>query len=222
MHIILIGPPGAGKGTQARRLERQLHLPTIASGDIFRAMQETDTPLAREVREFLDRGEYVPDELTIEVVLERLHQPDTARGFLLDGFPRTQAQAQALDRALAETGQIVDLALYITAPFDVLVDRLHDRIICPQCHAIYNLKSKLPKHDMICDVCGHHLEERSDQRVDVIPVRLRTYMQQTEPIVDYYRARGILEEIDGDRPLPDVDAQVDRALQRHRPDGAAA
>ncbi len=222
MNVILIGPPGAGKGTQAKRLEKQLGLPTIASGDIFRAMQQGDTPLALQVHEYMDRGEYVPDELTIEVVLKRLSQPDARTGFLLDGFPRTEPQAEALDHAMANEGRSVDLALYITAPFDILAERLQDRIICPQCHSIYNLKTKPPSHDMICDVCGHLLERRNDEHVDVIPTRLRTYMEQTEPVTEYYRQRGVLEEIDGARPLQDVDTDVNRALDVHRPEKRAS
>jgi adenylate kinase len=216
MNIILIGPPGAGKGTQAKRLRDNLGLPSIASGDIFRDMQREDTPLAHEVRAYMDRGEYVPDELTIEVVLKRLNQPDAREGFLLDGFPRTEPQAQALDHALEEWGRAVDLALYITAPVALLEERLQGRIICPQCHTIYNLKTNPPKHDMICDVCGHHLERRSDERVDVIPARLRVYMEQTKPVIDYYRARGILDEIDGARSMEEVNASVDAVIARRR------
>ncbi len=216
MNIILIGPPGAGKGTQAKRLHAQLGLPSIASGDIFRDMQREDTPLAREVRSYMDRGEYVPDELTIEVVLQRLTQPDALGGFLLDGFPRTEPQAEALDGALAERERAVDLALHITAPFDLLEERLQGRIICPQCHTIYNLKTNPPKHDSICDVCGHELERRTDERVDVIPARLRAYMEQTKPVLGYYRSRGILDEIDGAQSMGDVDAAVDAVIARRR------
>ena len=212
MNIILLGPPGAGKGTQAHRLEQVLHLCTISSGDIFRAIGRQNTPLAREVRSYLDRGDYVPDQLTIELVLARLAQTDAQSGFILDGFPRTGAQAEALDRALEQTGSKVDLALYITAPTEVLMDRIMGRIVCPQCSAIYNLASRPPRVPGVCDVCGHGLERRTDEDPNVVRTRLEAYLNQTQPVVAYYRNRGCLVEIDGSQPMGVVEDQVDAAL----------
>ncbi|MBV9278571.1 MAG: adenylate kinase [Chloroflexi bacterium] len=212
MNVVLLGPPGAGKGTQADRLKRHLNIPHIASGDLFRALARQDTPLAREVRTYMDRGEYVPDKLTIEMVLTRLQQPDARRGFLLDGFPRTLAQAQALDDALAKGGQKIDHALYITAPTELLVRRTTGRLVCTRCGAIYNLETKPPKNDLICDICGGKVERRSDESPDVVRVRLETYREQTQPLIDYYRTRGCLVTIDGSLSMEAVEQEVDRAL----------
>jgi adenylate kinase len=213
LNIILLGPPGAGKGTQAKRLSAHLQLPHIASGDLFRAIRRENTPLARQVEGFMDRGQYVPDQLTIELVLARLQKPDASGGFLLDGFPRTKAQAEALDRWLAEKGQKVDVALYITAPTDLLVRRIAGRLICPRCGAIYNLETNPPKNDLICDVCGYQpVERRTDEDPEVARVRLETYKQQTKPLVEHYREQGSLVEIDGSQSMDAVEAQVDSAV----------
>lgn len=212
MNIIVLGPPGVGKGTQAKRLESRLNLPHIASGDIFRAIRGQDTPLAVQVREYMDSGAYVPDALTIELVLNRLRQPDTHDGFILDGFPRTIGQAEALDRSLPALGVTVDRVLNITAPPSVLQQRLRGRIICPQCHAIYNLESRPPKHAMICDVCGHPLERRTDESPDVVRTRIEVYGRETRPLVEYYGRRGVVVTIDGACSIDAVDAAVDAAL----------
>src|SRR5579875_2989078 len=217
MNVVMLGPPGAGKGTQAQRLSRVLNVPVIASGDIFREIRQEDTPLAAQVRSIMDRGEYVPDELTIEIVLQRLAEPDARDGFILDGFPRTQGQAQALDKSLEDKGQRVDAALYITAPTAVLEARLGGRVVCPQCHAVYNLVTNPPKNDMICDVCGHKVERRSDEAPEVIRRRLTAFSEQTKPIIDYYRKKGVLWQIDGSKPFADVEAEVDRALGAGEP-----
>ena len=192
MNVVLLGPPGAGKGTQANRLQRELGVPHIASGDIFRSLGEQDTPLAKEVRSYMARGHYVPDELTIELVLDRLGQPDAARGFVLDGFPRTTPQATSLDEALSARGQKIDVALYITAPTDVLVERIASRIICPNCGEIYNLTTNPPKNDMICDVCGHQVQRRPDEEPEVVRKRLEVFLKQTEPMIEHYRRAGVL------------------------------
>lgn len=212
MKVILLGPPGAGKGTHAKRLEPILHVPHIASGDLFRDIRREDSDFAREVRGYMDRGEYVPDAATIKMVLQRLAEPDAADGFLLDGFPRTVPQAQALDAALTSEGRRIDCALSLAVPDDVLVARIADRVICPQCHAIYNLKSKPPRLEAVCDVCGHALERRTDEEPDVIRKRVQAFVDQTKPVVEHYRKKGILVEINGDRPIPVVEADVDRAF----------
>src|SRR5579884_843371 len=206
MDIVLLGPPGAGKGTQATRLQRALQVPHIASGDLFRALRQSDSPLARQVQEYMDRGEYVPDQLTIEVVLNRLAASDAQDGFILDGFPRTLPQARALDGALDDHGQRVDVVLYITAPEDILISRVAGRMICPQCNTIYNTVTKPPKVDMLCDNDNHPLERRSDEEPEVVRRRLSTYLAQTLPLVKYYREKGILHEIDGSAPMDEVDS----------------
>jgi adenylate kinase len=213
MNVILLGPPGAGKGTQAKRVSALTGLPHIASGDIFRTIQKEDTSLAREVRSYYDRGAYVPDELTISLVLARLEDPDAKRGFMLDGFPRTLVQAAALDEALDREHRRVDVTLYVTAPTDVLVNRIASRIICPECGAIYNAATNPPRHDNVCDVCGHTLERRSDEEADTVRTRLEAFNRQTEVLVAYYRDRGTLVEIDGTLPMDQVEQLVDRALR---------
>ncbi|GAC1323440.1 MAG: adenylate kinase [Chloroflexota bacterium] len=212
MNIVLLGPPGVGKGTQAKRLRTALSLPHIATGDVFRTMSTEDSDLGREVLQYLNRGEYVPDPLTIQIVLKRIHEPDAGKGFLLDGFPRTEAQAQALDDDMRKNGSKIDVALYITAPQEVLVRRLSGRIICPQCHAIYNSATNPPRRDMVCDVCGHELERRTDETPEVVRTRLETYAHETEPLVAYYRRAGNLAEVDGSRSMDAVEHEVDKAV----------
>ncbi|MGH2443183.1 MAG: adenylate kinase family protein [Chloroflexota bacterium] len=212
INIILFGPPGAGKGTQAKRLHTELGLPVISSGEIFRALGREDTDLAREVRSFVDRGEYVPDELTIELILRRLDEPDARLGFILDGFPRTVNQAGALDRYLGSEGRKVDAALHITAPTEVLELRLGGRVVCPQCNAIYNLATRKPRREMICDLDGHALERRSDEEVDTIRTRLAIHIRQTRPLTEYYRLQGVDVEVDGSRPMEAVEREIDDAL----------
>lgn len=212
MNVILLGPPGAGKGTQANRLERALGLPHIASGDIFRSILRENSPLSEQVRHYMDLGQYVPDDLTVELVLHRLEGADARNGFLLDGYPRTLVQADALDDALASRGQKVDFALFITAPTDVLVSRIVGRVVCPNCNAIYNLTSNPPRVPNVCDVCGYRLERRADEEPEVVRTRLEAYVRQTTPLVDYYRNHGTLLQVDGSRPIAEVEAVLDGAL----------
>lgn len=212
INIVLLGPPGAGKGTQGKRLAEKLHEPHIASGDIFRGLLGQDTPLAQEVRRYMGRGEYVPDDLTIKVVLERLSQPDAQNGYILDGFPRTEAQAVALDEAGCKEGHGVDVALFINAPEQILVERISRRYTCPSCHAIYEAGKRMPREDMRCDVCGSQLERRADDAPEVVRPRLRTYAAKTRPLVDYYRRQGKLMDIDGAQSVEVVEREVDEAL----------
>lgn len=213
MDIVLLGPPGAGKGTQAKRLAKSLGCPHIASGDLFREVRREDTAIAAQVREYMDRGEYVPDQLTIELVLDRLAQSDALGGFLLDGFPRTLPQAEALDRALEKQERHVRAVLYITAPTQVLLDRVAGRLICPVCNTIYNVVTQRPKYDMVCDNDGHALERRSDEDPEVVRTRLEIYKRQTQPLAEYYERKGVLHEIDGSRDMDTVNAEVDDALK---------
>lgn len=179
---------------------------------MFRAMKHEDTPLAREVQGYMDRGEYVPDDVTIKMILTRLEEPDAQRGFILDGFPRTITQADALRDFLAKRGQEVDAALHVTAPHDVLIQRIADRMTCPTCNSIYNRQTKPPKHDMLCDLDGTPLQHRTDEDVEILAIRLATHERETRPLIEYYRARGNLIEIDGSQPMNVVQTEIDTAL----------
>lgn len=200
MRIILLGPPGAGKGTQAKRLVDRYGLPWISTGDIFRDQIAKGTPLGLQAKEFVDRGEYVPDEITTTMVLERLEEPDAHEGFILDGFPRTVPQAQSLERALAAAGRPLDAVLNFKISDQVAVKRLTARLVCPNCKRSYNREFKPPRVDGICDVCGHDLQSRSDDDEDTIMRRLEVYHRETKPLVLYFWERGLLRDIDSEAP----------------------
>jgi adenylate kinase len=194
------------------RLRAERGIPHIGSGDALRAMAHGDTPLAAKIRSYMEQGQYLPDDLMIDVMLSRLQQPDTLDGFILDGFPRTVSQAETLDRAMEDDGRKLDLALLISVPADLVVGRLTGRIICPNCNAIYNTVTKPPQTPMRCDVCGHELVFRSDETPEVIHTRLEVYERETRPLVDFYRDRGILAEVDGSGDASDVAARIDAVL----------
>jgi adenylate kinase len=200
MRIVLLGPPGAGKGTQARKLSERYGLPVIGTGDIFRDHVARATPLGLAAKEYMDRGDYVPDEIAVNMVLERLEQSDTREGFILDGFPRTVAQAQALEGALAAASRPLSAVLNFKIGDEVAVKRLMSRIVCPNCKRVYNLEFKRPRVEGICDVCGHRLEPRSDDDEDTIRRRLEVYRRETQPLVLYFWERGLLRDIDAEAP----------------------
>jgi adenylate kinase len=205
--IVLMGAPGAGKGTQARLLQDRLHLPQISTGDIFRSLKTAQTPLAQEVREIMERGQLVPDDLTIQLVKERTAQEDARNGYILDGFPRTPAQAVSLEKLAAEQGNSI-IAILIDVPQDFLVKRMTGRRNCPVCGEIYNIFFKPPKHDNVCDFHPEaQLVHRADDNVETVKARLATYEQQTRPLFDYYKAAGLLRTVDGarDREAVSVD-----------------
>ncbi len=209
LDLVLLGPVGAGKGTQARRISARYGIPHIASGDLLRQHRQQDTDLGRQAKSFMERGALVPDDLVISMILERMRQKDAAHGVLLDGFPRTLAQAQALDEELAREGRALKLALYLEVPFEELVDRAAGRWTCRTCQATYNYRVSPPSVEGICDIDGGELYQRDDDGIDVVSERIKVYIQDTVPVVDYYRDRGILREIDGTR---DIDA-VGHAIQ---------
>jgi adenylate kinase len=195
--IVLMGAPGAGKGTQARLLQERLHLPQISTGDIFRALKSAQTPLAQEVRELMERGQLVPDELTIKLVKERTAQPDCRNGYILDGFPRTPAQAASLEKLAAEQGNTI-VAVLIDVPRELLERRMTGRRNCPVCGEIYNIYLKPPKFDNVCDLHPEaQLVHRADDNVETVQARLATYEKQTQPLMDYYKSAGLLRAVDG-------------------------
>jgi adenylate kinase len=197
--IVLMGAPGAGKGTQARLLQERLHLPQISTGDIFRALKNAQTPLAQEVRDIMERGQLVPDELTIRLVKERTAQPDCQNGYILDGFPRTPAQAASLEKLAAEQGNSI-VAIQIDVPRELLEQRMTGRRNCPVCGEIYNIYLKPPRHDNVCDLHPEaQLVHRADDNVETVKARLATYEKQTQPLIDYYKAAGLLRTVDGTR-----------------------
>lgn len=200
MRIILLGPPGAGKGTQAIRLAERYGLPVISTGDIFRDQIARRTPLGLQAAEFVEAGEYVPDEITTRMVLDRLEEPDAHEGFILDGFPRTVPQAQALERSLAAAGRPLSAVLNFKIGDAMVVKRLMARLVCPNCKRSYNTEFKPPRTPGQCDVCGHRLESRSDDDEETIQRRLEVYQSQTKPLVLYFWERGLLRDIDSEAP----------------------
>lgn len=202
--IVVMGAPGAGKGTQARLLQERLHLPQISTGDIFRGLKNSQTPLAREVREIMERGQLVPDELTIRLVRERTARDDCRDGYILDGFPRTPAQAESLKQLAAEQGHSI-VAVLIDVPFDILEKRMTGRRSCPVCGEIYNIYFKPPRNDNVCDLHPEsQLIHRADDNSETVKARLATYDQQTRPLIDYYKSEDLLRKVDGTREPEEI------------------
>lgn len=210
--IVLMGAPGAGKGTQARLLQERLHLPQISTGDIFRALKHAETPLAQEVRDIMTRGQLVPDELTIRLVKERTAQPDCENGYILDGFPRTPAQARSLEQLAAEQRMDI-IPVLIDVPYELLEKRMTGRRNCPVCHEIYNIYFKPPRNDNVCDLHPEaQLVQRADDNPETVRARLATYDEQTRPLIDYYRAAGVLRSVDGTRDPEDIYKDIERIV----------
>jgi len=210
--IVLMGAPGAGKGTQARLLQERLLLPQISTGDIFRALKHAETALAQEVREIMQRGQLVPDELTIQLVKERTSQPDAQNGYILDGFPRTTEQARTLERLAVEQGNDI-IAVLIDVPYDLLEKRMTGRRNCPVCNEIYNIYFKPPRNDNVCDLHPEvQLVQRADDNPETVRSRLATYEEQTRPLVEYYKAAGLLHSIDGTREPEAIYDDIVRVL----------
>ena len=210
--IVLIGPPGAGKGTQAARLRDALQLPHVASGDLFREHLKNQTELGLRANAYMQRGELVPDDVTIAMVMERLVQPDCSRGALLDGFPRTIAQAEALDRALAERGHHISVVPCITVPDEALVERLSGRRVCRTCGEVYHIQYRPPRQDGVCDKDGGELYQRDDDKPETVRNRLKVYWAQTSPLIDYYTRKGVLVKIDGNQPPDRVESALRAAV----------
>jgi len=197
--IVLMGAPGAGKGTQARLLQERLHLPQISTGDIFRSLKTAHTALAQEVRELMERGQLVPDDLTIQLVKERTAEDDARDGYILDGFPRTPAQAASLEKLAAEQGNSI-IPILIDVPQDYLEKRMTGRRNCPVCGEIYNIYFKPPRHDNVCDFHPDaQLVRRADDNMETVKARIATYEEKTRPLIDYYKSAGLLRTVDGTR-----------------------
>ena len=215
--VILLGPPGAGKGTQAQRLTQKLGIPQISSGDLFRHHVQAGTELGKLAKTYLDVGLLVPDEVTIGMVGERLSQPDCAEGALLDGFPRTVAQAQALDGRLAERGEAVTLVAKVHVRQEILVRRLSGRRTCREAGHIYHLEYHPPARPGVCDVDGSPLVQRDDDRRQTVEKRIRVYLEQTAPLEAHYRERGLLFEVEGERPVAEVTEALLQEIGRRSP-----
>lgn len=203
-YIILLGPPASGKGTQATRLRDMVKLPHVASGDLFRYNLKNNTPLGIKAKTYMDKGDLVPDNITIAMVLDRLSRDDCEEGALLDGFPRTIAQAEALDAALEESNHKINLVLNISVPDKALIKRVTGRRLCRTCGEPYHILYKLPKKEGLCDLDGGELYQRDDDSEATARTRLSVYWNQTSPLIDYYRGHGVLKDIEGDQAIDAV------------------
>lgn len=204
MKIIMLGAPGAGKGTQAKMIAHKYSIPHISTGDIFRANIKEGTELGRRAKEYMDQGLLVPDELTVDLVVDRLQKEDCANGFILDGFPRTISQAEALKNA----NQTLDFAIDVDVPDESIVSRMAGRRACVGCGATYHIKYNAPKTEGVCDVCGKELILRDDDKAETVQKRLKVYHDQTQPLIDYYKEVGILRTVDGTQNMDDVFAAI--------------
>jgi adenylate kinase len=212
MNIIMLGPPGAGKGTQAKMLVEKLGIPQISTGDMLRAAVKEGTPMGLKAKEYMDGGKLVPDEVVIGIVKDRLGADDCAKGFILDGFPRTIPQAEALDKVLAEMGKKIEYVVNVAVPESELLDRLTGRRTCKKCGAMYHIKFNPPKQDGVCDKCGGELYQRDDDKEETILNRLKVYNDQTAPLIEYYKKQGVLVDIDGSKEIKQIFEDICAAL----------
>ncbi len=204
MKIVMLGAPGAGKGTQAIKIADKYGIPHISTGDIFRANIKGGTELGMKAKSYMDKGELVPDEVTIGMLLDRIAQDDCKDGYVLDGFPRTIPQAESLTKALAEKGDKIDCAMDIEVPDEAIVQRMSGRRACPKCGATYHIVYAAPKTENVCDKCGSELIIRSDDKPETVQDRLNVYHKQTEPLISYYKSADVLREVDGTKELQEV------------------
>ena len=213
MHILLMGPPGAGKGTQAAELVKAFDIPHISTGDMFRAAAKEGTELGKQAKACMDAGKLVPDSVTIGIVRERLSKDDCKKGFILDGFPRTVEQADALTGILKDLGLTLTRVLNISVPAEDLIERAVGRRICKKCGATYHTKFNPPKKEGICDVCGSELFQRADDTAETMKNRLSVYEASTKPLIDYYKAAGVYTEVDGRQPIEKVTQDLIEVLK---------
>lgn len=213
MKLIMLGAPGAGKGTQAKQIAEQYNIPHISTGDIFRANIKNGTDLGKKAKAFMDKGELVPDELTCDLVMDRIQQDDCENGFVLDGFPRTIPQAEALEDALSKINESMDYAIDVDVPDENIVSRMSGRRACLECGATYHIVAIPPKKEGICDKCGHELVLRDDDKPETVQKRLDVYHEQTQPLIDFYKGKGILQSVDGTQPMEKVFADIREILK---------
>jgi adenylate kinase len=211
MNLVLLGPPGAGKGTQAERLGEEFKLPHVASGDLFRENLKNKTELGMLASRYMTKGELVPDDVTIAMIRDRLERPDYENGVILDGFPRTLAQAEGLKEILAGMGRALDGVLYIAVPDEELVDRLSGRRICRRCQTPYHVQFNPPQEQGVCGTCGGDIYQRDDDKPETVRARLNVYHQQTSPLIDFYRQYGLLIEVDGSGDIEKVSSALSAA-----------
>ena len=213
MKIIMLGAPGAGKGTQAKKIAGKYEIPHISTGDIFRANIKNGTELGKKAKTYMDQGLLVPDELVVDLVVDRVNQKDCENGYVLDGFPRTIPQAEALDKALTAMGQKLDYALNVDVPDENIVRRMSGRRACVSCGATYHLEYAPAKQEGVCDTCGGELILRDDDKPETVQKRLNVYHEQTQPLIDYYTKAGILKTVDGTKEIDQVFQTVTEILE---------
>lgn len=214
MRLVFLGAPGVGKGTQAEMVAAELGIPKISTGDLLRAAVAEQTSLGMKAKAYMDRGDLVPDQVVIGLVEEKIGTSECAKGFILDGFPRTVPQADSLSNLLQQKGQALDRVIYFTIPRDEVVNRLSGRRSCPQCQAVYHIEFVPPKQEGLCDVCGRSLVQRSDDKRETVASRLSVYEEQTAPLIEYYQQKNILANLDGSGPVGDVQARLRDLLPR--------
>ena len=215
MNIILLGPPGAGKGTQAKKIAEHYSLPHISTGDILRENISNNTPLGIRAKSYMTKGELVPDELLITIIRDRLSKPDCSKGFLLDGYPRTVPQADALQMILTESNKKLDVVLNIDVDDEELIKRLSGRRVCSACSMSYHMIFNPPQEDEICDKCKGKLYQREDDKPEAIRNRLMVYKKQTQPLIEYYIRKSILRTVDGGKDIPEIFKDIKKILEKH-------
>lgn len=213
MKIIMLGAPGAGKGTQAKMIAKEYGIPHISTGDIFRANIKEGTELGKEAKKYMDAGQLVPDELTVKILLDRVAKDDCKNGYVLDGFPRTIPQAEVLDEALTKLGDRIDFAIDVDVPDENIVRRMGGRRACVTCGATYHIEHVPPKKEGICDTCGSELILRDDDKPETVSNRLKVYHEQTQPLIDFYSKKGVLKSVDGTVDMMDVFAAIKAILE---------
>ena len=213
MKIVMLGAPGAGKGTQAKMIAAKYEVPHVSTGDIFRANIKNGTELGKKAKEYMDQGLLVPDELTVDLVIDRLSQEDCQKGYILDGFPRTIPQAEALDAALAKRGEKMDYAIDVDVPDENIVSRMSGRRACVGCGATYHVVHNPSKKGDLCEVCGEKLILRDDDKPETVQKRLTVYHDQTQPLIDYYTGQNILKAVDGTQDMNDVFTAITKILE---------
>ncbi|MBR6159847.1 MAG: adenylate kinase [Lachnospiraceae bacterium] len=213
MKIIMLGAPGAGKGTQAKLIAEKYGIPHVSTGDIFRANIKEGTDLGKEAKEYMDKGQLVPDDLTVRILLDRVSKEDCKDGYVLDGFPRTIPQAEVLDTEVAKLGESIDFAIDVDVPDENIIRRMGGRRACLKCGATYHVEHIPPKQEGICDKCGSELVLRDDDKPETVKKRLEVYHKQTQPLIDYYSKQNILRTVDGTQDMNDVFADIVKLLE---------